>query len=132
MEKLQTLFVEQWTYVLTVVLMLIGLYGMLLKRNLVKKLIGMNIFQGAIILYYILFGFKRLPSGTPASVPVLNTQHSTDPELYMNPIPHALMLTAIVVSVATTGVALSLLIRIHGTYGTLEERELLEKLRDDA
>ena len=76
---------------LTIVLLIIGLYGMLLKRNFVKKLIGMNIFQAAIILCYIVFAFKE-----GASVPVWSPDDvGSDAASYMNPIPHGLMLTAI-------------------------------------
>ena len=127
MTELQTFLESQWAYLLSVVLLVIGLYGMLLKRNFVKKLIGMNIFQAAIILCYIVFAYKD-----GASVPVWDAEEvGTSAERYMNPIPHGLMLTAIVVSVATTGVALALLIRIYRTYGTLEEQEILRRLRDD-
>lgn len=127
METLQALFVGRWAYVCTMVLLMIGLYGMLLKRNMIKKLIGMNIFQAAIILFYIVHAYKH-----GASVPVYDEHLGEHAELYMNPIPHGLMLTAIVVSVATTGVALALLIVIYRNFGTLEEGELLEKLREDA
>lgn len=115
-----------WPYAFTLVLMVIGLYGMLLKDNYLKKLIGMNVFQGAIILFFIAFGYK-----TGGTVPIWDPVLGDDPTRYMNPIPHGLMLTAIVVSVATTGVALALLIRIYARYGTLDERELLAKLRED-
>ena len=112
-----------WPYLATVVLMLIGLYGMTIKRNLVKKLIGLNVFQAAIILFFIVHAWVR-----DGSVPIW------DPGLpraadYVNPIPHGLMLTAIVVSVATTGVALALLIRIHRNFGTLDEETLLDAMR---
>jgi len=123
----QDLVLERWAYVLTVVMFVIGLYGMLLKRNLVKKLIGMNIFQNSIILYYVAYAYK-----TGASVPIFDKYLGETAQAYMNPLPHGLMLTAIVVSVATTGVGLALLILIYRTYGTLEEPELLEKLRRDA
>jgi len=113
-------------YAFTIVLLLIGLYGMMAKQNLMKKLFGMNIFQGAIILFFIVHAYK-----TGASVPVLDDALGTDPTRYVNPIPHGLMLTAIVVSVATTGVALALLIRIYRSYGTIDEVELLERLRKD-
>jgi multicomponent Na+:H+ antiporter subunit C len=113
-----------WPYVFTLVLMVIGLYGMLLKDNYVKKLIGMNVFQGAIILFFIAFGYK-----TGGTVPIFDEKLGTDPDLYMNPLPHGLMLTAIVVSVATTGVALALLIRIYARYGTLDESAVLERIR---
>jgi multicomponent Na+:H+ antiporter subunit C len=115
-----------WPYAFTLVLMAVGLYGMLLKDNYVKKLIGMNIFQGAIILFFIALGYK-----TGGTVPIWDPALGNDPTGYMNPLPHGLMLTAIVVSVATTGVALALLIRIYARYGTLDESALLERLRRD-
>jgi len=130
MEWLSDVLIGRWAYSFTVVLLLIGLYGMLLKRNLIKKLIGMNIFQSAIILAYVVFAYKH-----NASVPVVrfdDHHHAiTEATQYMNPIPHGLMLTAIVVGVATTGVGLALLILIYRRYGTLEEQELMEKVRRD-
>ena len=115
-----------------VVLMMIGFYAMTGKTNLVKKLVGMNIFQWSIILFVVSLGAKY-----EATIPILQNNHSTPSGMetiveathYVNPLPHVLMLTAIVVGVATTGVALALLLRIHKRYGTLEEDELLEKLR---
>lgn len=112
-----------WPYVATVVLMLIGLYGMAFKRNLVKKLVGLNVFQAAIILFFIVHAWV-----TGGSVPIWD-ERLPDPAAYVNPIPHGLMLTAIVVSVATTGVALALLIRIHRNFGTLDEDALLDAMR---
>ena len=101
---LETFLIEKWAYLATVLMILIGLYGMVLKRNLVKKLIGMNIFQGAIILFFIIHAWKD-----NATVPVYDQAAGDLARNYINPIPHGLMLTAIVVSVATTGVALALL-----------------------
>jgi multicomponent Na+:H+ antiporter subunit C len=112
-----------WPYVATVVLMLIGLYGMAFKENLVKKLIGLNVFQGAIILFFIVHAWV-----TGGSVPIWDAALPEAAD-YVNPIPHGLMLTAIVVSVATTGVALALLIRIHRNFGTLDEAALLDAMR---
>lgn len=109
-------------YWLAAFLLLIGLYGMLAQRNLVKKLMAMNILQVAVILFFIALAVK---SG--ATVPIaIHGVHSVT--AYTNPLPHALMLTAIVVGVSTTGVALALLIRIHRRYGTLEEPEVLAQL----
>jgi multicomponent Na+:H+ antiporter subunit C len=124
-EVLRELLVERWAFALTVVLMVIGLYGMLLKGNLVKKLIGLNIFQGGIILFYVVFAYR-----TDASIPIVDPALGTSAEAYMNPIPHGLMLTAIVVVVATSGVGLALVELIHRRFGTLEERELLDRMRE--
>ncbi len=113
-----------WFYIL---LMMIGFYAMIGKRNLIKKLIGMNIFQTAIILFFVSTAVK-----TGATVPiVLNHGHQgpADPTQYINPLPHVLMLTAIVVMVSTTGVALAVVKLIYNRYRTLEEDEILETRR---
>ncbi len=110
-----------WIYIL---LMMIGFYAMIGKKNLIKKLIGMNIFQTAIILYFISTAVK-----TGATVPILmnHGQHTPiDPSHYANPLPHVLMLTAIVVMISTTGVALAIVKMIYNRYRTLEENEILE------
>ena len=115
----------QLHYWLSAALLVIGLYGMLAKPNLVRKLMAMNILQVAVIMFFI-----SLAAKSGATVPIaLEGDEARVATAYVNPLPHALMLTAIVVSVSTTGVALALLIRIHRRYGTLNEVELLEKLR---
>lgn len=112
-------------YWMCFLLLTIGLYGMIMKRNYIKKVIGMTIFQAAIILFFILAAYKS--GGT---VPVSDAAIPTSTaDSYVNPLPHALMLTAIVVGVATVGVALSLLIRIFQGYGTLDEETLREKMK---
>ena len=114
-------------YYMTACLLVIGLYGMIGKKNLLKKLIGMNIFQTAIFLFFI------HGAGKPgATVPVLDSQIGIDAAAYINPLPHVLILTAIVVSVATTGVALALLITIYRRYGSLEEATLLERMKQSS
>ena len=113
-----------------IMLMMIGFYAMIGKTNLVKKLVGMNIFQWSIILFVVSLSGKR-----DATIPIVFGSHSSgspvplDASSYVNPLPHVLMLTAIVVGVATTGVALALLLRIYRRYGTLEEDELLKRVR---
>ena len=109
-----------WIYI---ILMMIGIYAMIGKRNLVKKLVGMNIFQTAIILYFISTGAKR-----GATIPIVEHGHGAAIHAahYVNPLPHVLMLTAIVVMVSTFGVALALIIMIYRRYKTLEEDEILE------
>ena len=124
-EVFQELVVDRWAYACTILLLAVGLYGMVMKENLVKKLVGMNIFQGAIILFFNQQAYKR--GGT---VPIYDAAFGHQPEHYINPLPHGLMLTAIVVSVATTGVALALLVLIHRRHGTLNEGELLRRLRE--
>lgn len=108
-------------YILTFLLFFLGMYGMVRCGNYMKKLISMNIMQVAVIYFFLCFGQKA--GGT---LPVIQNG-VTDPSLYVNPLPHALMLTAIVVSLGTTGVGLALLMRIKETYGSLEEKEILEE-----
>ena len=113
-----------------IMLMMVGFYAMTGKTNLVKKLVGMNIFQWSIILFVGSLSAKRA-----ATIPIVLGSHSPsgpahlDASNYVNPLPHVLMLTAIVVGGATTGVALALLLRIYKRYGTLEEDELLKRIR---
>ncbi len=114
---------SKYNYWIYVVLMMIGFYAMMGKRNLVKKLIGMNIFQTAIILFYISIGVKK---GGTVPVGMEGTLRAID---YVNPLPHVLMLTAIVVCVSTTGVALAVLLMIYRRYKTLEEDEILKSMR---
>ncbi len=120
--------IGKYNYWFYVILMMIGLYAMLAKRNLVKKLIGMNIFQTAIIVYYVSIGVKK----GKVHVPIILGGHGSGATHaviraadYLNPLPHVLMLTAIVVSIATTGVALAVLILIYRRYHTLNEDEIL-------
>ena len=117
-----------YAYAAAVLLMVIGLYAILVKRNLVKKLIGLNILQAAIILIWVASATRE-----DATVPVLEGHgagHAIDAAEYLNPLPHTLMLTAIVVGVATTGVAFALLISIFRRYGTLDETELLREMSE--
>ena len=138
------LFFKRLNYLIYVVLLLIGLYAMIAKNNLIKKLIGMSIFQTAIILFYVSIGVKEdatIPIYLPEHDPHGEHAHSAGgPEAlspkqvtaYANPLPHVLMLTAIVVGVATLGLALAVCQRIYQGYGTIEEDELLVKLeRED-
>lgn len=112
-------------YWLAATLFLIGLYGILARPHLVRKLMAMNILQVAVIVFFIILGFK-----SDATPPIVRQGDETPlARDYINPLPHTLMLTAIVVGVSTTGVALALLIRIHRRYGTLDETELIEKLK---
>ena len=116
-------FLGRYVYFFIIVLMTIGLYGMLAKRNLIKKLIGMNILQTAIFLFFI-EGSSKLG----ATVPVIDPQLGNDPVKYVNPLPHALMLTGIVVGIALTGVALALLIKISHTFHSLDENSILKEM----
>ncbi len=132
MEDLLTLIVAKYNYWLYIILMMIGLYAMIAKNNLIKKLVGMNIFQTAIILFYVSIGYKQ-----GATIPIIKGDgHGAGDAIikaadYINPLPHVLMLTAIVVSVATFGVAMALCVKIYQRYQTLEEDELRMRLSEN-
>lgn len=115
------LIAGKYNYWIYITLMMIGFYAMIAKGNLIKKIVGMNIFQTAIFLFYI--STAKVEGGT---APILWDKAVR----YDNPLPHVLILTAIVVSVSTTAVALALVIRIYRAYGTMEEDIILE-MRDD-
>jgi multicomponent Na+:H+ antiporter subunit C len=97
---------------------MVGLYIVVSRGNLVKKVAGLNIFQTSVFVLYISMGVV-----TGGSVPIL----APGVTIYSNPLPHVLILTAIVVGVSTTAVALSLIIRIKESYGTIEEEEIHEQ-----
>jgi len=111
------LVLTHYNYWMFVVLMMTGLYITVSRGNFVKKVVGLNIFQTAVFLLYISMG--KIIGGT---VPVL----IDDPDaVYSNPLPQVLILTAIVVGIATTAVALALVVRIRNAYGTIEEDDIL-------
>ena len=109
-----------WNYLGCITLMMIGLYIAISRGNLVKKIMGVNIFQASVILLYVSMG--KVKGGT---APIL----AEGIKLYSNPLPHVLILTAIVVGVATTSLGLALVVRIHNAYGTIEDEEI-DKLED--
>lgn len=104
-----------YNYWVVVFLMMTGLYVVISRGNLIKKVIGLNIFQVSVIMFYVSMGKVR---GGTAPIEAAGF------EVYSNPLPHVLMLTAIVVGVATTAVALALVVRINEAYGTIEEDEI--------
>ena len=106
---------DHYNYWIAVMLMMVGFYTVLARGNLVKKLVGLNIFQTSVFLLYISMG--KVAGGT---APILDDRF----QVYSNPIPHVLILTAIVVGVATTALGLALVVRIRESYGTIEEDEL--------
>jgi len=114
------LITELYNYWIVIVLMMAGFYTVISRGNLVKKMVGLNIFQTSVFILFISIGKIE-----GATAPIL-VDHGGD-ATYSNPLPHVLMLTAIVVGVATTALGLSLLVRIHEAYGTLEEDEIGER-----
>jgi len=105
-----------YNYWIVIVLMMTGFYVVISRANLVKKIVGLNIFQTSVFILYISMG--KIAGGTAPIV-----VEGTD-ALYSNPLPHVLILTAIVVGVATTALGLALIVRIKEAYGTVEEDEI--------
>ncbi len=131
MDEIINFVITKYNYWSFVILMMIGMYAMIAKNNLVKKIIGMNIFQTAIILFYVSSAAKHA-----ATIPIIDHHHGEAvPHVniadFINPLPHVLMLTAIVVSVATLGVALALAIKIYHQYGSLEEDVIMKQIEDE-
>ena len=107
-----------FNYWIVVVLMMIGFYVVIAQGNLVKKIFGLNIFQVAVFVFYI--SMAKVEGGT---APILDDGI----EVYSNPLPHVLILTAIVVGIATMALGLALVVRIRDAYGTIEEDEIEER-----
>jgi multicomponent Na+:H+ antiporter subunit C len=105
-----------YNYWIVIVLMMTGFYVVISRANLIKKIVGLNIFQTSVFILYISMG--KVAGGTAPIV-----VEGTD-ALYSNPLPHVLILTAIVVGVATTALGLALIVRIKEAYGTVEEDEI--------
>ena len=109
-------YASHYTYWVTIVLMAAGLYIVIARGNLVKKLIGLSVFQTSVYLLYISAG--KILSGT---APIIDSQH----QVYSNPLPHVLILTAIVVGIATLALGLAIVVRIREAYGSIEEDEIV-------
>ncbi|MDX1518701.1 MAG: cation:proton antiporter subunit C [Gammaproteobacteria bacterium] len=110
-----------FNYIIVIVLMMIGLYITIANRNLVKKLIGLNVFQVSIFMLFISMGFVH-----DATAPIAAEGFA----VYSSPLPHVLILTAIVVGISTTALGLALVIRIYKSVGTIEEDEINNKMED--
>jgi len=117
-------FVGLYNYWVVIFLMMVGFYTVIAYDNLVKKIVGLNIFQTSVFMLYISMG--KVSGGTAPIV----VEGATD-VLYSNPLPHVLILTAIVVGVATTSLGLALIIRIKEAYGTINEDEIVGMDKDD-
>ena len=114
-------FAGLYNYWIVVVLMMIGFYVVVAQGNLVKKIFGLNIFQVSVFVLYI--SMSKVDGGT---APILDDRY----QVYSNPLPHVLILTAIVVGVATMALGLALVVRVREAYGTIEEEEI-ERQEDD-
>ncbi len=112
-------FLALYNYWIVIVLMMAGVYIMIARHNLIKKLIGLSIFQTGIFYFYISLG--KVKGGT---APILIEGSGAEDALYSNPVPHVLILTAIVVGVATMAVGLALVVKIYEKFGSMEEDEI--------
>ncbi|MGK0375573.1 MAG: multicomponent Na+:H+ antiporter subunit C [Arenicella sp.] len=108
-----------YNYWVFAILLVIGLYAVIAKGNLIKKLLGLSIFQSAVFLMYITM--DKVEGGT---APII--QKGVTDQIFSNPLPQVLILTAIVVGVSTTAVGLAIVVRIKETYGSIEEHEIFE------
>ena len=113
---------DHYNYWIAIMLMMVGFYTVVARGNLVKKIVGLNIFQTSVFLLYISMG--KVTGGT---APILDDRFA----VYSNPIPHVLILTAIVVGVATTALGLALVVRIRDAYGTIEDDEIEAQEKED-
>ena len=116
-ESLKSFFAH-YNYIVTIVLMVAGLYIVIARGNMIKKLVGLSLFQTSVYLLYIEPG--KIIGGT---APILDPAF----KVYSNPLPHVLILTAIVVGIATIALGLALVTRIHEAYGTIEEDEIFAR-----
>ncbi len=107
-----------YNYFITIFLMVSGLYIVIARGNMIKKLVGLSLFQSSVYLLYVSPG--KILEGT---APIIDDAYS----IYSNPLPHVLILTAIVVGVATLALGLALVVRIHEAYGTIEEDEIFDR-----
>ena len=119
-------FVTHWHYWVIIAVMMTGLHIVIAKPNYVKKMMGLSIFQVSVIMLYVSMG--KVAGGT-APVYVMDGDVPAAGVVYANPLPHVLMLTAIVVGVATTGLGLALVVRIKESYGSVEDDVVIEKDR---
>jgi multicomponent Na+:H+ antiporter subunit C len=110
-------------YWMVIILMMSGFFVVISHGNLIKKIVGLNVFQVSVFVFYITM--SKVDGG---AAPILDDAIQN----YSNPLPHVLILTAIVVGVATTALGLALVVRIRDAYSTIEDDEILEQERDNA
>jgi len=125
-------FLGHYNYIVVIFLMMVGFYVLISQGNLVKKVVGLNLFQTSVIIFYV--SAAKIIGGTaPVLINMGGEGHEAAPGagshqagevLYSNPLPHVLMLTAIVVGVATVAMAFAMIVRIKEAYGTIEDDEI--------
>ena len=127
------LLAERFNFIIVIILMMTGLYAVIATGNLVKRLVGLSLFQTSVFLLYITLG--KVFGGQPPILPAYGEAETggqgdgayhTAEAIYSNPLPHVLILTAIVVGIATTSLALALIVRIREEYNTIDEAGILE------
>ena len=115
---------SNWNFIAVIMLMMAGLYIVISNQNFIKKLVGLSIFQSSVFISYISLG--KVSGGT---APILTGITDT---IYSNPLPHVLILTAIVVGVATNALGLALVVRINEAFNSIEEKTLLSHKIEDS
>ena len=118
------LILLNWNFIAVIMLMMAGLYIVISNQNFIKKLVGLSIFQSSVFIFYISIG--KVSGGT---APILTGIPDT---IYSNPLPHVLILTAIVVGVATNALGLALVVRINEAFSSIEEKTLLSLKIEDS
>ncbi len=118
------LILSNWNFIAVIMLMMAGLYIVISNQNFIKKLVGLSIFQSSVFIFYISIG--KVSGGT---APILTGIADT---IYSNPLPHVLILTAIVVGVATNALGLALVVRINEAFNSIEEKTLLSNKIEDS
>jgi multicomponent Na+:H+ antiporter subunit C len=113
------LIAERYIYLFVIALLCLGLFTIFTERHLVKKLVGLIIFQTAVFVFFIEGSVRE-----GGDVPIIDPRLGSDPQAYVNPLPHLLILTALVVGVAVIGVALALIVVIQRAYNTLDDLTL--------
>ncbi len=116
--------IYNYPYVVAIILILVGIYILVMERNLIRKIVGLNIMQSGIILFYVIIG--KIKDGVP---PVYSPTKGM--EVYSNPTPHVLMLTAIVVGIATSSLAYSFIYIIYKRYNSIDEYEIVKINRSE-
>lgn len=109
----------QFNYWIVILLMMCGFYTVISRGNLIKQVVGLSIFQTSVFILYI-----SIANVAGATAPILSDAVASEGVIYSNPLPHVLILTAIVVNVSTTAVALALVVRIKEAYGSIEEDDI--------
>lgn len=113
-------------YFLVAIMFITGFYMIIIRNNLLAKVIGLNILQSSVIVFYIFLSYIK-----NSEPPIIYSNYKTKEIVYSNPLPHVLMLTAIVVGIAITSVAYAIIYKIYSKYGTIKESQLIKVIKQE-